>query len=137
MGILSPKLQRSRDGEHGILPLINIVFLLLIFFMLAGKLATFDPFEIAPPHSVSEGPSGGRNLIVLVAADGRLALDGEEMPETALGDAVADWLAEWPASRVQLKADAGSEATLVVAVMERLRDAGVDHLQLLTVPELR
>ena len=137
MGILSPDFPRAHLEEQRILPLINVVFLLLIFFMLAGKLAVFDPFEIAPPQSVSEGPSGGRNLIVLVAADGRLALDGEEMPETALGDAVADWLAEWPASNVQLKADARSEATLVVAVMERLRDAGVDHLQLLTVPERR
>ena len=57
---------RPRNDEERILPLVNVVLLLLIFFMLAGRLAASDPFEIAPPRSASPKPvrgcGGGRRI---------------------------------------------------------------------------
>jgi len=128
---------RPRNDEERILPLINVVFLLLIFFMLAGRLAASDPFEIAPPRSASEGPAATQDLLVLVGADGRLALDGEVLEAATLEVAVAERLAANDGARVRLKADGRAEATDVVAVMELLRAAGVERLKLLTVPEGR
>ncbi len=81
---------RPRKDEERILPLINIVFLLLIFFMLAGRLAASDPFNVDPAQSSSETPSETPEMLVLVAADGQLALDGEILDEAALGAAVAN-----------------------------------------------
>ena len=63
---------RPPPSDARILPLINIVFLLLIFFMLAGRFAFHDPFRITPPRSGSERAAAGRDLLVPVAADGRL-----------------------------------------------------------------
>ncbi|WP_349369053.1 biopolymer transporter ExbD [Salinarimonas sp.] len=125
---------RPRNDEERVLPLINVVFLLLIFFMLAGRLATSDPFEIAPPRSASEGPAETGDLLVLVGADGELALDGARVEEAALRAAVAERLAGDAEAQVRLKADGRAEATAVVAVMELLREAGVERLRLLTVP---
>ncbi len=124
---------RPHSDEERILPLINVVFLLLIFFMLAGRLAASDPFEIAPPRSASEGPVENRDLMVLVGADGRLALDGAVMEEAALKAAIAERLAGDGEARVRVKADGSAEATDVVAVMELLRAAGVRRVSLLTV----
>lgn len=128
---------RPRNDEERILPLINVVFLLLIFFMLAGRLAVSDPFEIAPPRSASEGPAASRDMLVLVDADGRLALDGRIMNDRSLEAAVAERMTDDGDARVRLKADARAQATQVVAVMELLREAGVERLALLTVPEAR
>src|SRR3546814_6397158 len=49
--------RRSRrfDSEEAILTLINVVFLLLIFFMLAGRMTEPSPFAIAPPVSAEAG----------------------------------------------------------------------------------
>lgn len=124
---------RPRNEEERILPLINVVFLLLIFFMLAGRLVAADPFEIAPPRSASEGPVETRDLLVLVGADGRLALDGAVLDEPALKAAVAERMAGYAEARVRLKADANAAATDVVTVMELLRTAGVERVTLLTV----
>lgn len=126
---------RPRNDEERILPLINVVFLLLIFFMLAGRLAASDPFEIAPPKSQSEGPAERQELLVLVGADGRLALGNEVMEAEALKAAVADRMQSAEGVAVRLKADSNAAAIEVVAVMELLRDAGVEKLKLLTVPE--
>ena len=116
-------------------PLIDVVFIILIFFMLAGKLTASDPFQVQPPRSLSEGPPVQRDSLVLVGADGRLALDGVVMEGTVLKAALAERLAGANEVRVRLKADGRAEAARVVAVMELLREAGVERLKLLTVPE--
>ena len=116
------------------LPLINVVFLLLIFFMLAGRLAAVDPFPTEPPRSASEGLTQEHDMVVHVDADGRLALDGTIMDAAELRGAVV----RYGASRtVRLEADGRAEAVRVVAVMELLRAAGVEKLDLLTLPERR
>lgn len=126
---------RLRNDEERVLPLVNVVFLLLIFFMIAGKLAASDPFQTSPPQSQSDGQPETQDLLVLVGADGRLALDGEVMLEDALRSSLAVRLSSDTATRVRLKADSQAQATQVIAVMELLRDAGVERLKLLTVPE--
>ena len=74
-----PRRQASDDDR--IMPLINVVFLLLIFFMLAGQLSASDPFEITPPESISTAESGDEEMLILVAEDGRLALNGKAVSE--------------------------------------------------------
>ena len=126
-----------KNDEQRVLPLINVVFLLLIFFMLAGKLMASDPFEILPPQSASEGLTAPQQVIVAVGADGQLGLDGVVMEEAAVSDAISHHLSVDPGVRIQLRADGRAEATRVVGVMELLREVGVERLELLTVPELR
>lgn len=126
--------QRPRNEDDRILPLINVVFLLLIFFMLAGRLAATDPFIIDPPHSASEGQVEIEDLLVQVGADGRLALNGEELGEGALTAAVSARVGEGTPGTVRIKADGTVEAARVVAVMDMLRKAGVGSVQLLTLP---
>lgn len=128
---------RPRNEEERVLPLINVVFLLLIFFMLAGRIAASDPFEVAPPRSASEGVVQRHDMLVLIDAEDRLALDGEIMTKAALQEAVADRIAGSRRVRVRLKADGQAEAAGVVALMQTLRESGVERLKLLTVPEGR
>jgi len=123
---------RPRNDEERILPLINVVFLLLIFFMLAGRIAASDPYPIEPPLSGSQAAPGRQDALVLLGADGRLALDGEPVGRDDLGAAIARRLEE--GARVRLKADSRARGEDVVALMEHLREAGVERLKLLTVP---
>ncbi len=125
---------RPKSDDERILPLINVVFLLLIFFMLAGKLAATDPIEVDPPRSMSEGAVEARELVIVMAADGRLAFDGLVIDEAALRAAVAERLKGETPLRVWLKADSMAESMDAIAIMEILREAGVERLKLLTVP---
>ena len=131
---------RKADSEERILPLINVVFLLLIFFMLAGHLAQSDLFKVAPPVSEGAGEvaaaesEAAQEIVLLLAADGRLALNGSYVEPADLKAVVAARLAAQPGLPVTLKADGAAEALDVVAVMESLRDAGVGDLQLLAQP---
>ena len=127
---LSQTHARPRNDDDSILPLINVVFLLLIFFMIAGHLTSADPFAIAPPQSESGADPDADRFLILVSRDGRLALNGEVMTEDALLRA----LAPDAAGMVRIKADGDVNAVQVIGLMERLRDAGLTQLQLLTIP---
>ena len=137
MRLVKPK---RKSVAENVLPLINLVFLLLIFFMLAGRLAQTDLFKVAPPVSEGAGEVAAteaetaQELILLLAADGRLALNGAPVEPAVLSAEVAARLAAQPGLPVILKADGAAEALEVVSVMERLRDAGVGDLQLLAQP---
>lgn len=125
---------RPKNDDEKVLPLINVVFLLLIFFMIAGHLEATDPFLIDPPSSSSEGAAEMRELVVLVGPDGQLALDGVVMDAAALEAAVAERFTGGATPMVWLKGDAGADAVQAIEVMEILRAAGVERLKLLTVP---
>ncbi|GJL90018.1 MAG: hypothetical protein DHS20C03_37270 [Minwuia thermotolerans] len=121
---------RPRSDDDRILPLINIVFLLLIFFMVAGHLSATDPFAITPPRSDTETAPDMDTHLILVDRQGKLALDGLPLTEAALIEAFGSS----PMDTVRIKADGAVDAVTVIALMERLRAAGLAELQLLTVP---
>jgi len=126
--------QRPRNnGDESILPLTNVVFLLLIFFMLAGTLASPDAYEIQPPVSASESQARRDGLEIEIAADGKIALDGAALDLDALKERARDALDADPNLALRLKADGAGDATRVVAVIQALRDAGGQRLRLITI----
>lgn len=79
---LNPKVRRKSD-DSGLIPMINVVFLLLIFFMVAGVVESSPPLDVSLPESThAEDPLAQR--LLYVSADGKLALDGEEVSEVHL-----------------------------------------------------
>lgn len=135
-----PARQRE-EGDEGVIPLINIVFLLLIFFMLAGKLTQADPFQVTPPPSASTDLPEAVPNTILVGADGQLAFAGKPVELEALAEMLAGEVktqqpvatgAGQDAPPLRLKADQEADAGRVIQVMETLRAAGVEKLLLLT-----
>ncbi|WP_019590791.1 biopolymer transporter ExbD [Thioalkalivibrio sp. ALE20] len=127
---------RPHNDDESILPLINIVFLLLIFFMVAGQLSAVDPFEVEPVESAVDGQPGPDEFMVIVGTEGRLAVNQDEIDLEGMARLVGEHLQRHgDAARVRVKADGRAEAVEVVGILERLREAGVERIDLLTVPE--
>lgn len=135
--LLGATRQRPKNNEERILPLINIVFLLLIVFMLAGQLTASDPFTVEPPVSLAEEQAQEREMTILMGADGRLALDGAVVEVAALREAVQTRAERGRIGEVRFKADGQADAAQVVAIMELLREAGVESLHLLAASGAR
>lgn len=131
MRIARPR--RSREEPERILPLINVVFLLLIFFMIVGRLAAGDPFVVTPPNAAAEDPARTAGHEVLIGADGRLALDGEPVDRDALAGRMRAAFGGPDSPPVRVRADAATPALEVVRVMELLRAAGAPSIELTTV----
>lgn len=100
------RLQRRRRREHPetIVALIDVVFFLLVFFMIVGRMDATAPFEVTPPlaRSGTDMPGGGST--VSVALDGALALDGRAIDRDALLADLAQTIAADPGRLVRVNA---------------------------------
>ncbi len=118
--------------ELSVVPLVNVVFLLLVFFMLAGQISSPEPLDVQPPRSISDQEATEEGVTVLLTRDGEVALERVVVTESELTERVAGILAERPAAAFQVKADARVDAIRMIRIMEGLRAAGVERLTLLT-----
>ena len=105
-------------------PMIDVVFLLLVFFMLASQFGR----EAVVPLSVGGGGGGysGPPRLVEIAPEG-VTLNGVEMREAALVAALSD-LTEHPGNTIVLRAGDETRLQRLVDVAERLRAAGFTAL---------
>ena len=66
-----------RRGGDNLLPMINVVFLLLIFFLISAEMTPPEPFEVSSPEAHLTEEANG-SFILYSDAQGRLAFNGVE-----------------------------------------------------------
>ena len=130
-----PRKRRSREVDGNVVPLINIVFLLLVFFILTGTLESAEPFEVIPPQTTTGPHLEKEGLTILIARDGRIALGGELIAAGALADRLRELGAAGPKQRIKVKADGATLTGHVMPVLQTVREAGFDDVVLVTVTE--
>ncbi|WP_208352126.1 ExbD/TolR family protein [Pseudaestuariivita rosea] len=114
----------ERRKSENIIPMINVVFLLLIFFLMTAQIAPAPPVQIVPPTS-ADGRSPDEADTLFISAEGKLHFDGKT------GDAVLTALADRaPNSVLLIKADAQLDATVIAALLARLQTMGLTSVQL-------
>lgn len=123
----------KKPAEIQVTPLINIVFLMLIFFMLAGSLKpteVIDPVTgvSAEPHSSTDSSS-----TITILKDGSLLLGERVVSEDELLSALT--ASNKPISLPLIKPDGGLEATRLIEIMRLLRQSGFSNVKLLSVSD--
>ncbi len=123
--------RRGTEREPTI-ALINIVFLMLIFFLVAGTMARpLDPdLSLVKTRDLDRAPPADA---LVLHADGRLSFRGEDLAEAAdvmpLLDAA---LGETARDKVRIVPDRDAPAARLVAVGRALRDAGAERVVVVT-----
>lgn len=116
--------------------LIDVVFLLLVFFMVA---TTFLDPERALELDLPRAQSGSANqeapeeLVLNVFRDGRVALGGRELDDTALRERLENAARRDPATPVTIRGDARVEHARIVSVMDACALAGLSNLSVGTL----
>ncbi|WP_421708781.1 ExbD/TolR family protein [Algihabitans sp.] len=111
-------------------PLIDVVFILLIFFMLASSFLDWRAIELNAPAQAAAGTSVEGALLVEVRSDS-LRLSGETVSLDALASRIATRLETAPDQRVLVRPASGVALQQAVAVLDRLKAVGVSELSLI------
>lgn len=112
-------------------PLIDVVFLLLLFFMLASVFHREGEIEIAARGTSTQERTDTQPLFVRVHADGRYDVNGEPVDAAQFGSSIAATLAaSSELSGVVLQIRKGASTQFVVDSLTRLREAGVSPVSL-------
>ncbi|WP_114964606.1 ExbD/TolR family protein [Alkalilacustris brevis] len=118
---------RPRPARESAVPMINIVFLLLIFFLMSAQIAPPEPFDVSPPEAQTQLPEAGRDPDALyLGADGRLAFG------PARDEAVWPALAARDEAPLVLRVDAAAPGAELAAVLARLSGLGIARVSLIT-----
>ncbi|MEX0839884.1 MAG: biopolymer transporter ExbD [Parvibaculum sp.] len=115
-----------------LIPLINVVFLLLIFFLLAGTMTPADNVAVNLPVGALSDDEREMPATLLVEADGFVWL-GERVIDPKIAEqALKEYLADKGKERVAIKADAEASAEALLLLMEALRKVGVQQVTIVT-----
>lgn len=132
-----------RPPLEPVLPLINVVFLLLIFFMLAGQLAKRPTVTVDTPVSqVANGNEARDKLLLVLKPDGQWFTEDTETPLT--DEALSALIHSLPTvtnektgtmikdAEVRLLADASITMASLRLRLENLQAMGVEQVRLVT-----
>jgi biopolymer transport protein ExbD len=124
----APRAARPRSLDDALLPLVNVVFLLMVFFLSAGRFGAPRP-EAATPESARAEARATAARVLELRADGLLASGGDVFAET---DLAARAIA-WQGQPLDVKATGKVPAARVLRLLTVLRGVGVREVRLLTV----
>lgn len=118
--------------EISMVPLINVVFLLLIFFLIAGTIEKFDVVPIDLPVADSGQVLDEGHIVILLGRYNELIVNDELIAEEDLVPILKEQLSLNDERIITIKADAELGATRLIAVLDRIREAGGKNLSLIT-----
>lgn len=127
---------RSRVHAHlDIAPLIDIVFLLLVFFMLTSTFLVPEAIELELPQSSSAELAEDTPVSIALNHLGELTLNGEPIALAALHSALKPLLAGDADKTVTVKSDAQVAVQELLAVMDEVRAAGGTNIAIATTQD--
>ncbi|MCC6221857.1 MAG: biopolymer transporter ExbD [Deltaproteobacteria bacterium] len=119
--------------ELDIAPLIDVVFLLLIFFMLTSTMVVPEAIELNLPASESATQSESTAVVISVSQSGELLLNDKKTNLDSLQNEVKTLLSN-STKEITLKSDSKVDIQKIVEVMDKIRLAGGTNIALATVP---
>jgi len=116
------------EAEINLTPLIDIVFILLIFFLVTTTFVRDAGVDIQRPSAASAEPAPAAALIVAIRADGELWMERQPVDIRNLRVAIERLRGEKPDIAVIVQADRDANVGGLVRVMDQIRQAGIDDI---------
>lgn len=131
--LLAPRAKRRERMEFA-LPTINVIFLLMLYFLIAGTIVQKDELSVAPPLTTEDALERLPRPLLVITDPATFTLDGEPLAREGLvaaaATAIASPLAQTPQLNVLAPADMA--ATPFLEIIEALGAGGVP-VRLVTV----
>jgi len=119
-------------GEIDLTPMLDVVFILLIFFIVTSVFVTEAGIEISKPQASTADPKSKDLILIAVSPDGDVWMDGEQVDQRFVRSRIELRLAEAPNSSVIIQGDRAATNEHVMAIMRAAREAEVTSISIST-----
>jgi biopolymer transport protein ExbD len=120
---------RRRERQRArieIIPMIDVVFFLLVFFMMASlSMTVYRGLPVNLPRATTGTTPPAETAAITVAPDGQAYLDREPVTRTVLGERLRGLVGANPTLAIVITADEAVAHGRVVDVLDEVRTAGV------------
>lgn len=125
----------KRSARFDLTPLIDVVFLLLIFFMLTTTFVNLENrVKVNLPSGDFAAAESSENIIVTITENNTIYFNGKLIDPLKLTESVAAKIKEEPERTVVLEADKNVLHGKVIRVMDLLKKGGAERIAIATQP---
>jgi biopolymer transport protein ExbD len=122
---LSQTLAQGEDeAEIDLTPMLDVVFIMLIFFIVTASFLNEFGVEGTKPPSVQNVETDARSIAIKIWSSGEITIDGLTVDPRAVSAHITRRRAENPEAGVAVLAGKRAKTALVVGVIDAARDAG-------------
>lgn len=118
----------SGEPEINMAPLIDMVFILLIFFLVTTSFVRLSAVDVDRPSAVTAAAQKKIALVVAVDKTGRIFIDNRRVDLRSVRGLVERFLAREAEGAVLISADKKSSTGRLVQVLDQCRLAGAKHV---------
>lgn len=124
------KLKNYAEGEVNLTPMIDLIFLLLVFFIVTTSFTRDAGIDVKKPSA--ETAKSSESLTVMIGVDefGSVFMDKKSVDVRSIRGRITALSAQNPELSVMVVADRRTDVESVVAVMDQCRLAGVEKVSL-------
>lgn len=116
------------EPEINITPMLDIVFIMLIFFIVTTSFVRETGTEVDKPSAVTAEARTEGNILIAIRSDGEIWMNGGDLELHELRSEVERARAENPESGAVLIADREARTGRVIEVMDQVQAAGITRI---------
>ncbi len=126
--LMGGRSRRSGATELNMASLIDMVFILLIFFLVTTSFVKEAGVEVKRPIASSAETKEKTNMVLAVTHEGTIYAEGRTLDIRSVRGHMERFLAETPKGSVVIAADQDSRTGIVIQVLDACRLAGVKNV---------
>ena len=125
-------LPRKKQKDMGIDmgPLMDIVFILLIFFVVTSSFTRETGVDVTKPQAQSASQLEKENLLIAITREGTIHINERQVDLASLQDILKQSLAKTPDREAVIIADKDSETGVLVQVIDACNLSGVKKVSI-------
>jgi biopolymer transport protein ExbD len=113
------------EAEIDMTPMLDIVFIMLIFFIVTASFLKEAGIDVNRPESITQQESDNASILIAVSDNNEIWVDKRRIDIRAVRANIERLRAENPEGAVVLQADKNSKSGIVLEVLDAIRSAGV------------
>ncbi|WP_029890853.1 ExbD/TolR family protein [Polycyclovorans algicola] len=118
----------AEEANIDITPLLDIVFIMLIFFIVTSTFIKEPGIDVNRPEAETAEDQRLVSILVAVSSDNKIWINREEVQMDGVRAAIERLRRENPKGSAVLQVDGDAHSRYMVEVLQRIRDAGVDDV---------
>ena len=124
------RLQEQDDTEVNLTPMLDVVFIMLIFFIETASFVKESGIDVSRPDAATAERKERGNILVAISESGQIWIDKRHVDIRAVRANIERMAAENPQGSVVIQADENSKNGILVQVMDAARLAGVEQVSI-------
>ncbi|WP_298439327.1 biopolymer transporter ExbD [uncultured Ferrimonas sp.] len=116
------------EAEVDMTPMLDIVFIMLIFFIVTTSFVKESGIEVNRPKAQQASKKPSANIFIAINENGIVYMEKREVDVQRVRANVERMLAESPEAQVMIQADKEAKHGVVVKVMDQVKAAGIDQI---------